>query len=164
MNIAEGNHAILVLARHRDHEGVGAGGQQQAVVVGAGAIFGNDLLVEAVNPGNGLALVQGDAIVAVPLLVVEHDVIDGLLAGQYRGEHDAVVVAVGFGAEHRDVIHVRCNLQQFFQGAYPCHAVANQYQFLFHVFILLSGLFITVYIEQGLCQLCTLVGIMWLSS
>jgi hypothetical protein len=43
-DVAVGDHALQILARHRQDEGVGAGGQQQAVVFGAqglaGGIFG----------------------------------------------------------------------------------------------------------------------------
>ena len=132
MDVAEGDDAVLVLARHRNHERVGASRQQQPVIVGGCAIFGDYLFMDAINFCDRLAFMQGNAIVDVPLFIVEHDVIDGLFAGQYRGQHDAVVVAVGFGAKHRDVVFIRCNFQQFFQGAYPGHAVADQYQLFFH--------------------------------
>ena len=76
--------AILVLAGHRDHEWVGTGRQQQAIVISGGTVVGDDLFLYTVDLRNGLALVQGNAIVAVPSLVVEHDVVNGLFTGQHR--------------------------------------------------------------------------------
>jgi hypothetical protein len=136
MDVAERNHAVPVLAGHRDDERVGASGQQQAVVVCAGAVVRDDLAFHAIDRSDGLALVKVDVVVDVPLLVVEHDVIDGLFAGQQRGEHDAVVVAVGFGAKHGDVVVVRCQFQQFLQCAYAGHAVAHQHEFFLHGYYL----------------------------
>jgi hypothetical protein len=85
----------------------------------------------AVDPGDGAAQVQGDAVVGVPLQVVEDDVLDRHLAGQHRGEQDAVVVGVGLGAKHRDVVHLRCDLPQLFQRADARHPVADHDQFEF---------------------------------
>jgi hypothetical protein len=50
--------------------------------------------------------VQRDAVVAVPVEIVEHDVLQRHLAGQNRRQQDAVVVAVRLGAEHRDVVQI----------------------------------------------------------
>ena len=43
----------------------------------------------------------------VPLEVVQHDLVERLLAGQHRRQQDAVVVRMRLGAEHRDVVAVR---------------------------------------------------------
>ena len=59
--------------------------------------------------------------------LVEDDVLDGLhFAGQHRREQDAVVVGVRFGAEDGDVVMIRLDLQQFFDGADTSHAVTDQ--------------------------------------
>lgn len=41
------------------------------------------------------------------------------------------VVGVGLGAEHGDVINVAAELEQFFQGTHPGHAVADHHQLEF---------------------------------
>ena len=52
VNVAEGNHTVLVMARYRDHERVGPGSQQQSIIVSRGAVFGDDLLVYPVDFGD----------------------------------------------------------------------------------------------------------------
>ena len=132
-NVAVGDHTFQVIARHRQHEGFGAGAQQQAVVCGLGhAAVGGDCAhhaFHAVHLGHGGACVQGDVVVGVPLPRVEDDLVHRLLTRQHRRQHDAVVVGVGLCAKHGDVVQVGRNLQQLFQRAHPGHAVANHHQF-----------------------------------
>ncbi len=63
----------------------------------------------------------------VPVQIVEHDLFERLFAGQYRRQEDAVVVGMGFGAEDRDVVQLITQLEQFFQGTNPGHAVADHH-------------------------------------
>ncbi|MOA60245.1 hypothetical protein D3C78_1850720 [compost metagenome] len=72
---------------------------------------------------------QGNAVLGIPVDVVEHDFRQRLLAGQHRRQQDAVVVGVRFGTEHGDVVQLRGQLEQLFQRAHPGHAVADHYQF-----------------------------------
>ncbi len=130
-DVAEADHPFQVVSRHRDDEGVGAGGKQQPVVLRHHAGSGPDLAGLAVDRHHRVARMQGDALLGVPLAAVEHDVVHRLLAGQYRRQHDAVVVGMGLGAEHGDLVHPRLQLQQLLEGAYAGHAVADQDQFLF---------------------------------
>ena len=39
MDVAKGDHAVLVMPRYRDDERFGAGGEQQAVIIDRGAVF-----------------------------------------------------------------------------------------------------------------------------
>src|SRR5690606_25592642 len=80
VDVAVADYARQVLARDRQDEGQRAGGQQQAVVPGLGTIGGDHAAVHAVDAGDLLAQVQGDAVVRVPGQRVEHDVVEGLLA------------------------------------------------------------------------------------
>ncbi len=127
-DVAVADHALQVLAGHRQDEGHRAGGDQQAVVLGLGAVIGHDLALDAVDRRHRLAQVQRDAVVLVPVERVEDDLVERLLAGQHGGEQDAVVVGMGLGAEHGDVVQVRRDLQQLFQGAHAGHAVADHHQ------------------------------------
>ena len=133
-NVAVGDHAFQVLAGNRQDERVGAGGDQQAVVFGAGflagGIFGMHHAAHAVHLGHFPAGVQGDVVVGVPGPVVEHDLVQRLLTGQHRAQQDAVVVGVGLGTEDGDVVQVGRDLQQLFERAHTGHAVADHHQFL----------------------------------
>ena len=129
-DVAVGNHAGQVLARHRQDEGGRAGGQQQAVV-GHRQIVGDDQALDTVDLGHLLAGMQRDAVVPVPVEVVQHDVGQRHLAGQHGRKQDAVVIAVRLGAEHRDVVEIRGELQQLLHGADAGHAVADDDEFLF---------------------------------
>ncbi|MDT4840529.1 hypothetical protein FQZ97_743550 [compost metagenome] len=134
-DVAVGQHACQVLAGQRQHEGVGAGGHDQAVVGRldhvAVRIRGAHHALDAVHLGHGLARVQGHAVLGVPGPVVEDDLVQRLLTGEHRREQDAVVVGVGLGAEHRDVVEVGGDLEQFFERAHTGHAVAHHHQFGF---------------------------------
>ncbi len=132
VDVAEGHHAIQILARHGQDEGPGTGGDEQTNVLGLGTVLGDHLAFDPVDLYDPPALVQGDAVVGIPLLVVEHDLVDGLLTGQHRREHDPVVVAVGLVSKDRDVVSIGGHLEQFLHGADPRHAVPDDNQFFFH--------------------------------
>ena len=114
MDVAIGNHAREFLARHRQHERVRAGRHEQAVIFRHGAVFGDDLPARAVDARDFLAKVERDIVFGIPVDIVQHDVLDRLLASQHRREQDAIVIGIRLGAEHRDVIHIRRDLEQLF--------------------------------------------------
>ena len=127
-NIAEGDHAGQVGTRYRRHERHRAGRQQQHVVGTLGAMRAHHAASVAVDCGNRLAGNQLDALVRVPVAVMGHDVLELLLPGQHRREHDPVVVAVRLGAEHGDVERAGRAGDDLLQRADAGHAVANQHQ------------------------------------
>ncbi len=130
-NIAIGDHARQVLAWHGQNEGRGAGGEQQAIVFRFRAIGRNDLAGLAVELHNLLAGMQRDAVVAIPVQVVDDDVGQGHFSRQHRGKQDAVVVGMRLGAEHSDLVEIGRELEQFFEGAAAGHAVTDHHQFEF---------------------------------
>ena len=134
-DVAVGEHALQVLARDGQHEGVGPGGHDQPVVRRfdglAGGLAGVHDAFDPVYRGDGPAGVQRDAVVGVPAPVVEHDLFQRLLPGQHRREQDAVVVGVGLGTKNGDVVEVGCDLDQLFERAHASHAVANHDQLRF---------------------------------
>ncbi len=133
VDVAKADHARQVMPRHGQDEGVGAGGDEQPVVVRGRAVVGDDAPPDTVNVGNRLAGLQPDAALGIPRPVVEHDFRQRLLAGQHRRQQDAVVVAVRLGAEHGDVVKLGRDRQQLLDGAHARHAVTDQYQSLsFH--------------------------------
>ena len=126
LDVAVADDAGQVIAGDRQHERGRAGGDQQAVVIFLGAIFGDDLAIDAVDGLDLLAGMQGDLVFGIPVEFVENDVLDAHFAGQYGREEDTVVVRVGFGTEDGDVVVIRFDLQQLFDGADTGHAVTDQ--------------------------------------
>ena len=59
----------------------------------------------AIDVDDADADAQIDVVAAIPLERVDDDVVGGLLAGEHRRQHHAVVVDVRLVAEHRDVEH-----------------------------------------------------------
>jgi hypothetical protein len=125
IHVAEGDDAGQVLARNRDDEGIGPGGQQQAIIALGAARAARDGLLRAIDGDDGIARDQRDAIVRIPVLAVDDDVLEGLLAGQQRGQHDAVVVHPRFRAEDGDAEPVRIAGEDFLDGPATGHAVAD---------------------------------------
>src|SRR5690606_3987779 len=128
-DIVVGDHAAQAVARYRQDHGGGAGGEDQPVVAGAAAVVGEHHAPLAVDAHYLAPQAQVDAVPGVPVEAVEHDVVKGAFAGQYRRQQDAVVVGVRLGAEHGDVVQVRGKPKQFLQGPDPGHAVARHHQF-----------------------------------
>ena len=66
-------------------------------------------------------------VLRVPLATVDDDVVGGLLAGEHRRQHDAVVVDVRLVAEdrHREA---RLVLEDLLEAVHPGHAVADDDQ------------------------------------
>jgi hypothetical protein len=86
--------------------------------------------LHAVDPAHLLAQVQRDAVLGIPGVIVENDVLDRHLAGEHRREQDAVVVGVRLGAENGDLVLIGGDLQQLLERAHAGHAVADHHQFL----------------------------------
>ena len=135
LNVAKADDAREVLARQRQHDRVRTGGDQQAIVRHPRAFSGDDFAGTPIDHLDHFALAQRDAVVLVPLLGVEHDVVDGLLAGEHGRQQNPVVVAVGLGTEDGDVIEIGRPVQQHFDRADAGHAVADHHQLLLVYFL-----------------------------
>jgi hypothetical protein len=83
VEIAEGHHAGKLFARQRQHDGVGTGGDQQAVVRRHHAISRTHQAALAIDLHDGVTGVQLDAAARVPGRPVQHDVVGLGLAGQH---------------------------------------------------------------------------------
>jgi hypothetical protein len=130
-NVAVAEHTVEIVARNRRNKGCRAGGKEQAVVGSHSAVLSYHFTLDAVDFGDRLASVQRDAVLLVPGKIVQHDVLQRHLAGQYGREQDAVVVAVRLAAEDRDLVELGRNLEQFFERPAAGHAVADHHQFEF---------------------------------
>ena len=131
VEIAVGQHARQVLAGHRDDEGRRAGGDHQ-LVVGGGAGRRVHHLGVAVDPGDGIAEAAGDALLVVPGVVMDDDLVEGLLARQHRRQHDAVVVDARLGVEDGDVEGSGRVLEQMLQHPARGHSIADDDETLGH--------------------------------
>ncbi|MNO94992.1 hypothetical protein D3C76_866250 [compost metagenome] len=127
-DIAVADHALQAVAGNRQAAGGRASGDHQAVVVGTGAVFGDDLATLAVDLHHLAIEQQFDAVAFVPGEIVEDDLLEGLLARQHRREQGAVVIRMGLGAEHLDLVMVGRQSQQLFEGTHSGHAVTDHHQ------------------------------------
>jgi hypothetical protein len=73
-------------------------------------------------------LYRDEAVVLRSMDFMEADRIVTLLTREHGRQHDAVVVGVRLGAEHRDLVEAGRDLEQFFQRAHAGHAVAHHHQ------------------------------------
>src|SRR6059058_1817810 len=135
LNVAKADDARKILARKGQHDRVRAGGDQQAIVRHPRAFGGNDFAGSPIDHLDHFALAQRDAVILVPLLGVEHDVVDGLLAGEHGRQQNSVVIAVWFGTEDGDLIEIGRTIQQHFDRADAGHAVADHHQLLLVYFL-----------------------------
>jgi hypothetical protein len=112
-------------AGDRRRQRLGAGGDEQLVVAERHAGGGGDRLQRPVHRHRGVAGDQADAVLGIPVAAVDDDLLERLLAGQHRGEGDAVVIRVRLGAEDGDVVALRRALQQLLDRPHAGHAVAD---------------------------------------
>ena len=138
-DVAVTDYPVELVAGNRQDEGVGAGRDEQAVVFGFAAVFGDDAALGAIDLYHLAVEHQPDVVLGIPVEVVEYDLLEGLLTREDRRKQDAVVVGMGLGTEHGDVVEVGGELEQFFQGANPGHAVADHHQFEFFHAVLRAG-------------------------
>jgi hypothetical protein len=130
--IAEADDPRQILARHRQQKRIRTGSQQQAIIACLGAIFGHDLAVTSIDTDDLLALVQGDAMIGIPGIVIQDDVGEFFLAAQHRRQQDAIVVDLRLGAEHGDIVFLRRELEQLLNGADAGHTIADDHQLFLH--------------------------------
>ena len=128
LHVAEADHAGQVLARHRDDERIGTGRDQQPVVLDRAAGLRRHGTIDAIDADNRIAGDQLDLILAIPFVAVDHDLVERLLAGEHRRQHDPVIVHMRFGAEDRDAVARRIAREQFLDGAAAGHAVADHHE------------------------------------
>ncbi len=83
-NIAETNDAAQISTRYRNDERAGTSGDQQTIIGNRLARFALHLTPDPVNLHYRVAGVQGDAVLGVPLMAIEDDIVDCLLASQHR--------------------------------------------------------------------------------
>ncbi len=76
VDVAEGDHALQLVAGQRQHDGVGAGGEDQLVIGFGDAAFGEDGAAYGIDAGDLAARVQRDGVVAIPFHAVDDDVLE----------------------------------------------------------------------------------------
>ena len=141
VEVAIGQHARQVVARHRQDDRVGAGTDDQLVVgygdrglergvaeIAGGHELGGDGARRAIDCRHLGAFVERDAVLDVPAVAVDHDLLERLLARQHRRKHDAVVVHPRLGVEDRHLVGIGRGLEQALERAPGRHAVADDNQ------------------------------------
>ncbi len=125
VEVAERDDAGQVLARDRNDEGIRAGGDQQLVIGLDPSARGDHGLARTVDLHHRIAGNQLDAVVLIPGSIVDHDLVEGLLASQHRREHDAVVIHPRLGPEDGDIVAGGIAGKNFLDRAAAGHAVAD---------------------------------------
>ena len=69
----------------------------------------------AVDRGDLVTLVERDAVLDVPTVAVDDDLLVVLLAGENGRQHDAVVVDARLGVEDRHLVAARCRFEQMLE-------------------------------------------------
>jgi hypothetical protein len=128
LQVAERHDARQIVAGDRQHDGIGTGGEQQPVVVRFDAVAGANHTADSIDTDRGVTQVQSDAVVSIPVDGVQHDVVEAFLASQQRRQQDTVVVRMGLGAEHRNVVGLPGDGEQFFDHFHAGHAIADDHQ------------------------------------
>jgi len=78
-----------------------------------------------IDGDDGLASAQIDMVSYVPVLMMNDDVIELLLAGEHGRQHDAVIVDARLGAEDGDVVAIWRARKQLLEQSAGRHAVAE---------------------------------------
>ena len=138
--VAEVDHGLdVVQVAKSDHPGQvcpGQGqphrirprGQDQLVIADLQPTLGQHPAARQVQTGDRATSMQGDPVVAVPGLVIDDDIGEGLLPGQHWREHDAVVVDPRFGPENGYLVAIGIALEHLLDGATARHAVTDNNQ------------------------------------
>ena len=119
VEVAIGEDAGELRSRHGNDDRRRAGGDDQLVVRRDDAMLGGHRRGVAVDGDDAVALIERHAVVDVPAVAVDDDLIEGLLARQDRREHDAVVVDARLGVEDRDLVGFRARLRTAFPARGP---------------------------------------------
>jgi len=83
IKIAEGDDSRQIMSRNRDDEGVGARGDQQPVIGRNASGSADNLLGFALDRDHRIAGDQFDAIVIIPVLVIDDDFFERLVASEH---------------------------------------------------------------------------------
>src|SRR5690606_8082752 len=110
--------------RHR------TGCYHQLVVGLRNAVIGSDGFGAPIDRDDPMPLVEGDAVVDVPAVAMNDDLLIALLSRQYRREHDAIVVHTGFRVEDGHVVSAGRLLEEMLQHPSGGHSVADDDELL----------------------------------
>ena len=135
---AEREDAVLVEAFDRRQPRRAAGGDQQRVVRRHAAIVAGDGLGARIDVDDANADAEIDLVPAIPLLGVNDDLVGGLLAGEDRRQHHAVVVDVRLVAEDGDA-ELRLVLEDLLDARHARHSVADHDEALHRTLLAGSG-------------------------
>ena len=130
VQVAVGNDAWQIVSRHRDDEWNGTGCYHQLVIGLGNAVIGSDGFSAPINRDDPMPLVEGDAVVDVPAIAMNDDLLIALLSRQHRREHDAIVVHTGFRVEDGHIVSAGRLLEEMLQHPSGGHSVADDDELL----------------------------------
>ena len=133
IQITVSDNAIQIAAGNRWHKRVRPGCDYQLVVMRRCSVNRRDQTLFAVDVDDGFAFVQGDAACRVPLVAMNDDVFESLLARKHRRQHDAVIIHTWFSVEYGDLIVVLLLVEKLFEHPARRHAVTDDDQLLCHI-------------------------------
>ena len=130
VEIAVGENAGQGVAGNRNDHRHRAGRDDELVVVRGDPVLGGNGAGVAVNLRDLGTFVERHAVLDVPAVAVDDDVVEGFLTREKWRQHDAVVVDARFGVENRYVVGAGVLVEQTFEGATRRHAVADDDELL----------------------------------
>ena len=128
VQVAVSHNAGQILAIHRNDEGGRAGGDDELVIRHRAVCAGNGFGF-AINLDHRFAETGDDAIGRIEIAIMGDDFLVGLLAGQDRRQHEAIVVSACLGVEQRDLEGLRIKFDQMFDQAAGCHTGTDDDEF-----------------------------------
>jgi hypothetical protein len=138
-------------ARHRRDEGAAAGRDQQLVVALPNAVRGHHDLGRSVDFADQRTGMQLDVVAFIPFQRMDEYFARVLGAAENARKQDAVVVAIGLGAEHHDVESLAAGRQRLLDGARARHSVADYNELPVRHCLLIFAITIARCLPRGPC-------------
>ena len=130
VEIAISEHARQLVAWDGNDDRLRAGRDDELVVGHGEAACRRHGLSRAIDRGDRRTLVERDAVLHIPTIAMDDDLLEGFLAGEHRRQHDAIVVHAWFGIEDRHVEGVGRQIEKLVECTSGRHAVADDDQTL----------------------------------
>ncbi|MNP47689.1 hypothetical protein D3C76_1417550 [compost metagenome] len=102
-DVPETDNTFFVMPRYGENEGVGACCNDDFVVRDASSIFSHNFMCLVIDSCNRCSCMQCNAVIFIPVQVVQDDIVQRFASFQYVRQHNAVVVRIGLGAKNGNI-------------------------------------------------------------